>query len=383
MNTENAGRRIRLVYMRGDEKIQSGDEGTVKYEDDMGQIHVQWDNGSTLAIIPEVDEFEWIGESIKKFSDFIVEKKSDSVVLKSKSDKGNRLFNQLKTRLFQHYDMPKGELSTIYGGEEKRKKIVSKLSKEDKKTYREWLKTPEGQKSLELWNDGDNKQIVESKVISKFGDELEVDPNWPGLNIPINDYKTKVKDSLVDIIMNYEGVSEKDFKKIDEIVNKVKEVCKDFNIKGLIEDHELCGSTVNYVAEIIYNEKYKMNEDKDQITFGLDKSPSNIHSRQSQNFYDYHTRQRVTGKSKYELSSELFDLSQREDEIGTLAQYCLQITRESIVSDDTINSRLSEIEKALTNLGAMTSDLSNDQDEIEDKLKDINPDVIKKLGEDF
>ena len=133
MNTENAGRRIRLVYMRGDEKIQSGDEGTVKYEDDMGQIHVQWDNGSTLAIIPEVDEFEWIGESIKKFSDFIVEKKSDSVVLKSKSDKGNRLFNQLKTRLFQHYDMPKGELSTIYGGEEKRKKIVSKLSKEDNK----------------------------------------------------------------------------------------------------------------------------------------------------------------------------------------------------------------------------------------------------------
>ena len=72
------------------------------------------------------------------------------IVLKSKSAKGNRYFKMLSTGMFQHYDMPKGELSKI-GGEEDRKRLVTKLGKADKKTYKDWLKTPEGEKSLELF----------------------------------------------------------------------------------------------------------------------------------------------------------------------------------------------------------------------------------------
>lgn len=67
--------------------------------------------------------------------------------LKSKSAKGNRCFKMLETGLFQHYDSPKGELSPI-GNDEDRKRLVSKLSQEDKTKYKEWLKTPEGQASL-------------------------------------------------------------------------------------------------------------------------------------------------------------------------------------------------------------------------------------------
>lgn len=40
---------------------------------------------------------------------------NDSVELKSKSEKGNRYFKMLKTAKFQHYDMPKGELSDFTG----------------------------------------------------------------------------------------------------------------------------------------------------------------------------------------------------------------------------------------------------------------------------
>jgi TnpA family transposase len=84
---------------------------------------------------------------IKKMKNFIKqllrEGLNDSVELKSKSEKGNRYFKMLKTAEFQHYDMPKGE--------EDRKRLVSKLSKEDKKTYRAWLKTDEGKKSIELF----------------------------------------------------------------------------------------------------------------------------------------------------------------------------------------------------------------------------------------
>jgi hypothetical protein len=78
---------------------------------------------------------------------------TESIELKSKSHKGNRLFDMLKTAKFQHYDSPKGELSTLNRGEEDRKRIVSKLSSSDKKTYREWLKTTEGQKSLKRFED--------------------------------------------------------------------------------------------------------------------------------------------------------------------------------------------------------------------------------------
>jgi hypothetical protein len=76
----------------------------------------------------------------------------EKVALKSKSDKGNRFFEMLKTAKFQHYDMPKGELVSFSYGEDDRKRLVSKLSKEDKKTYRAWLKTPEGEESMKIWD---------------------------------------------------------------------------------------------------------------------------------------------------------------------------------------------------------------------------------------
>ena len=75
----------------------------------------------------------------------------NEVDLKSKSDKGNRTFEKLKTAKFQHYDMPKGELSD-FSNDEDRKRLISKLSKEDKKKYREWIKTEDGKKSLEIWD---------------------------------------------------------------------------------------------------------------------------------------------------------------------------------------------------------------------------------------
>lgn len=37
--------------------IPIGTKGTVMAVDDLGQIQVQWDNGSTLALIPGVDQF--------------------------------------------------------------------------------------------------------------------------------------------------------------------------------------------------------------------------------------------------------------------------------------------------------------------------------------
>jgi hypothetical protein len=37
--------------------VPPGTRGTVEYVDDAGQIQMKWDNGRTLAIVPQVDKF--------------------------------------------------------------------------------------------------------------------------------------------------------------------------------------------------------------------------------------------------------------------------------------------------------------------------------------
>lgn len=56
------GTRLQLLRMNQDpHPVPTGTCGTVSYIDDAGQIHMKWDNGSRLALIPNVDEFFVIG----------------------------------------------------------------------------------------------------------------------------------------------------------------------------------------------------------------------------------------------------------------------------------------------------------------------------------
>ena len=52
------GMRILLHEMRGEPRMYDGLEGTIESVDDIGQIHVRWDNGSSLALNYEEDSFE-------------------------------------------------------------------------------------------------------------------------------------------------------------------------------------------------------------------------------------------------------------------------------------------------------------------------------------
>lgn len=54
------GTRLELIYMEDSQAVPSGTKGTVVCVDDMGTIHMKWDNGRTLGLIPEVDSFKRI-----------------------------------------------------------------------------------------------------------------------------------------------------------------------------------------------------------------------------------------------------------------------------------------------------------------------------------
>lgn len=57
------GTRIELISMEDPyAPIYPGTKGTVAFVDDMGTLHMKWDNGRTLGIIPGEDDFRVLSE---------------------------------------------------------------------------------------------------------------------------------------------------------------------------------------------------------------------------------------------------------------------------------------------------------------------------------
>lgn len=57
------GTRIECIYMDDPyHPIAPGTKGTVVAVDDMGTIHMKWDNGRTLGLVPGEDQFKIIKE---------------------------------------------------------------------------------------------------------------------------------------------------------------------------------------------------------------------------------------------------------------------------------------------------------------------------------
>ena len=54
------GTRVRLVSMDDVQAPPAGTEGTIQYVDDAGTIHVQWDTGGSLGLVPGADEWELV-----------------------------------------------------------------------------------------------------------------------------------------------------------------------------------------------------------------------------------------------------------------------------------------------------------------------------------
>lgn len=101
----------------------------------------------------------------------------------------------------------------------------------------------------------------ENTKLDKYGDEVKIIKNWAGFNIPDKEYKTLVKDYFTDILMRENGISEKNFTGVDEMINKTRQffnVNKDV-LNDLMKDAEENNQRVEYIAEKIYNEYYKKN----------------------------------------------------------------------------------------------------------------------------
>ena len=59
---------IELVRMDDKQSPPQGTKGTVNHIDDLGDIHISWDNGSSLALIPDIDDFIVIQKPLNYFT---------------------------------------------------------------------------------------------------------------------------------------------------------------------------------------------------------------------------------------------------------------------------------------------------------------------------
>jgi hypothetical protein len=65
INESLNGKRIKMINMKDDpHPIESGSLGTIRNADPM-VISVDWDNGRRLGVVPEVDEFEILEETLE------------------------------------------------------------------------------------------------------------------------------------------------------------------------------------------------------------------------------------------------------------------------------------------------------------------------------
>lgn len=61
MDLEHKGRRVRLLHTSDQfTELRPGDLGTVEWADDIGTVHVRWDGGSGLGMVPGEDRWEFI-----------------------------------------------------------------------------------------------------------------------------------------------------------------------------------------------------------------------------------------------------------------------------------------------------------------------------------
>lgn len=99
-------------------------------------------------------------------------------------------------------------------------------------------------------------KMLDAKVpygIDKFGDKLKKVKTDFGFYAFSDEYKTRVKDCLTDIISREEGISEKNFSGYDKIYDRIKDVfSRKTKINVVVNEFEKKGYRPEYCAEEVY-----------------------------------------------------------------------------------------------------------------------------------
>lgn len=103
--------------------------------------------------------------------------------------------------------------------------------------------------------------VSESMHIDKFGDEREMVTNYAGWTAPKATFTSRVKDLLVDIIMEEEGISEKNFTGVDQAIREVRRFFEHSEpARSVLSDLAAQEVRPRYAAEAIYRQWGELNK---------------------------------------------------------------------------------------------------------------------------
>jgi hypothetical protein len=167
------GMRIRNIMMTDNDPIDEGMEGTIIKIDDLGTLHVKWDDGRTLGVIPGVDTYELLSNEVVESKDF----------KPSKETKKNPIVKKINTNF--KTSLKKGKVTDIKVESESKKISI----KDEVQRIMDTIKTakPIHKKSLEnmvsnlnnkyknVKKDEDKFRDLISSLYQKINDKLGVD----------------------------------------------------------------------------------------------------------------------------------------------------------------------------------------------------------------
>jgi len=100
---------------------------------------------------------------------------------------------------------------------------------------------------------------ISLKIASDFIHPLDRKAEGWGLLIPEENYHKKVKDALHHIFESVDGVSEKDFRGQDELMNRCDGIVRSPSSDEIIRNFERDGCRPKYCAERIYDQMRRKN----------------------------------------------------------------------------------------------------------------------------
>lgn len=119
-----SGTEIELISMIDSQSVPSGTHGIVDFVDDMGTIHMKWNNGSTLGLIIGEDKFKVINKPFPTKKD-----KEENNIIDEKLKRMNELgFQFRKTKDEKEKDNIENELKEIIA--DLKKEVIAKFKDE-------------------------------------------------------------------------------------------------------------------------------------------------------------------------------------------------------------------------------------------------------------
>ena len=231
------GLRIRMIHMDDQHGVDEGMEGTITKIDDLGTIHVNWDDGSQLGVIPQLDKYQLLPASDEQIDlDFFSEADFKLSSASKKNKMGKKINTNFKRELSKTRPRVKLESEKIVGGKSDGMSVKDLAKKHDVTVNNIKKELSVGTKiEMEHTDSKEKAKEIAMDHIEEFPDyytnkKYGLKSSEKGLE-KIHESKIPIKDEvgkILNTIKNAKPIHKQSLENmVNNLVNKYKNIKKD------------------------------------------------------------------------------------------------------------------------------------------------------------